>query len=492
MALIGATASGKSEMAFALAGSYPLEVVSADSIQVYRRLEVGAAKPARHMRLRVPHHMLDVADPTERYSAARYAREAGKALEGIYERGRVPLVVGGSGLYLRALLKGIFDGPGADAEVRERLEELAMKVGGEALYERLKALDPEAAVRIHPRDLRRVIRALEVVEKTGEPMSRLQREGRHRSFSDPLVLGLKWDRAALYARIDRRAEAMVRGGLAAEVKRLLDEGLPPGSPALEGLGYRHFLRVIHGEAEEEEALRLLKRDTRRYAKRQMTWFKNAPEVNWVEVSEDSQELALSALAREVEAYLKRKDALRGCSSPPENVVMIGFKGSGKSTVGSLLALRLGKEFLDLDRVIEELFSQETGRALTFREIYRELGERGFRALELRCLKETLKGEGKVIALGGGTPLAGPEAADLLRDRSLRVVFLHLEAEELFRRISQGGLPAFLDPNSPRESFQRLYEERLPLYRSIASLEMDGEGKTPEELVEEMATRLGFS
>ncbi len=491
VAIVGATASGKSGMAFALARSYPLEVVSADSIQIYRGLEVGAAKPPPEMRRQVPHHMLDVAEPTERYSAASYAREARKVLDGVYGRGRVPLVVGGSGLYLRALLKGIFNGPPADAGLRERLEELARREGDEVLHERLKAADPEAASRVHPRDRRRVIRALEVTERAGEPMSRLQREGRYRSFSHPLVLGLRWQRAALYARIDRRAEAMVKGGLAAEVRRLLDEGLPVGSPALEGLGYHHFVRVVRGELEEGEALRLLKRDTRRFAKRQTTWFKKVPEVRWVDVSEENQELALSLLAREVEAYLKGRGVLGGSSARAENVILIGFKGSGKSTVGRLLARRLGRHFLDLDGAIEKKFFQERGRSLTFREIYRELGEKNFRALELRCLEEALSGGGKVIALGGGTPLAAPEAAELLRGGSLRVVLLHLEAEELFRRISPGELPAFLDPHSPRESFQRLYEERLPLYRSVASLEVAGEGKSPEELVEEVAARLGL-
>jgi len=278
--ITGPTGTGKTEVAVRLASRLRVEVVSADSRQVYRGMDIGTAKPTREQRAAVPHHLVDVVDPDERYNAARFRKEAREAISAILGRGKLPLVVGGTGLYIRALLRGLLPAPPADPEVRRELKALLDREGVQALHARLEAVDPEAAKRIHPRDPVRIIRALEIHRLTGAPLGPPTHWRRSRPEWTTLLVGLTRPRPSLYAALDARVERMVARGLEEETRRLLDAGYGPAPPAI---GYRHFVRVIQGQWSEPEAIRLMKRDTRQYAKRQWTWFAREPGIRWVDV-----------------------------------------------------------------------------------------------------------------------------------------------------------------------------------------------------------------
>lgn len=281
-AIVGPTGSGKSALALEVAERLPgVEIVSCDSQAIYRGLDIGTAKPTAEERARVPHHLIDVVDPAEEFSAARFVEEAEAAIADIRGRGGTPLLVGGTGLYLRSLLRGIFEAPPKDEKLRRRLEERARTEGPDALHAELARVDPETASRLPPTDILRVVRALEVHALTGKPLSAHHREHesmppRHRA----LVLGLTPPREELYRRIDGRAESMFRAGLVDEAVRVAAE---PGARArLERLmGYREALLLAEGAISREEALERTRREQRRYAKRQLTWFRAMPEVEWL-------------------------------------------------------------------------------------------------------------------------------------------------------------------------------------------------------------------
>ncbi len=279
-ALVGATASGKTAVAIALARKIGAEIVNADSLQVYRELNIGTAKPTDAERALVPHHLIDVVDPPDPYDAARYSVEARQVLAALARRGVPPLVVGGTGLYLRALLSGLFAEGGPAAAVRERLRGELQDLGLPALYQRLLHLDPATADRLHPHDTYRIIRALEVKEATGKPLSKFINA--HRFQDAPykvLKLGLILPREELYQRIETRVEIMLAQGWLTEVQGLLTR-YPPNLKPLQALGYRHLINYLTGRWGQEEALTLLARDTRRYAKRQLTWFGSDKEIKW--------------------------------------------------------------------------------------------------------------------------------------------------------------------------------------------------------------------
>jgi tRNA dimethylallyltransferase len=279
-ALVGATAVGKTAVAIALAQKIGAEIVNADSLQIYRELDIGTAKPTREERAHVPHHLIDVADPPEPYDAARYCREGREVLAALQRRGVPPLVVGGTGLYLRALLAGLFPEGEPTAGVRERLRGELQDLGLPALYQRLLYLDPATADRLHPHDTYRIIRALEVMEATGRPLSEFINA--HHFQDVPfrvLKLGLTLPREELYQRIETRVEIMLEQGWLEEVQGLL-ERYPPDLKPLQALGYRHLINYLTGRWSWEEALTLLARDTRRYAKRQLTWFGSDKEIRW--------------------------------------------------------------------------------------------------------------------------------------------------------------------------------------------------------------------
>jgi tRNA dimethylallyltransferase len=290
--IVGPTAVGKTEISLAIAEEVGAEIISADSMQVYRGMDIGTAKPTPRERARVPHHLIDVADPKEEFSAGRFVQLADEAIEDIRLRGKIPLVVGGTGMYIRALTEGLFEGPGADFALREELMDAERKEPG-ALYNMLKKADPKAAEKIHPSDIRRTIRALEVFQKSGKPISESQSQwgargsgrgsdgGRH----DCKIAGLTMPRPELYRRIDARVDKMLDDGFLDEIKTLRDEGCTREMPSMHALGYKQLMAHLDGELSLDDAVRLIKRDTRHYAKRQYTWFNGQEGVQWVDISD---------------------------------------------------------------------------------------------------------------------------------------------------------------------------------------------------------------
>ena len=281
LAILGPTASGKSALALQTSQILGGEIVNCDSMQVHRLLSVGTAKPTRQQQSQVPHHLYDIIDPAEFFSAGQYMVRARGVCQEIAGRGRVPVVVGGTGLYLRGLLEGIFPGPGRSANVRDRLREIARCRGANYLHQLLRKRDPEAFCRIQPGDEKRIVRALEVYWATGKPITDLQaRKEPLRGFAI-LKIGLNLPRSTLCDRINGRILEMFSSGLIEETKELLARGYRPHSKGFEALGYRHAIAFLEGDLSREMAIGLTQRDTRRYAKRQMTWFRKEAEVHWI-------------------------------------------------------------------------------------------------------------------------------------------------------------------------------------------------------------------
>jgi len=279
--VLGPTAVGKSRVAVDLALRFGGEVVSGDSIQVYRGFDIGTDKPTPELKRGVPHHLIDIVGPEVQFTAADFVREALAAARDIAGRGGIPIVAGGTGLYIKALVDGLFPGPGRDPAVRAALESEAREAGLEALFRRLEAVDPEYARKIGDRDRVRIIRALEVHAATGRPISEHFRATESPVKGRTVVgLGLRLEREELRRRIDDRVERMFERGFVEEVRMLLERGVPEGSPPFRALGYGRVLRHLKGEIGRDEAVDLTKTDTRRYAKRQMTWFRKMDGVAW--------------------------------------------------------------------------------------------------------------------------------------------------------------------------------------------------------------------
>ncbi len=274
---------GKTALSLDLAARLDAEIVNADSMQVYRGMDIGTAKPTRAERSLVPHHLIDVADPDEPFDAARYAALARSAIEVLHGRGKAVLVVGGTGLYMKALEKGICPGAPAAPEVRDELLREALEHGLDALYRELLHVDPVLAGRIHPRDRQRIVRGLEVHRATGKPLSEWQDDhGFSQSLYRTVKIFLYRDRDELYGRIDRRVDAMMEQGFPDEVRRLLDMGYGPGLKSMQSLGYKQLVCAAQGLYALDAAVDEIKRKTRHYAKRQMTWFRADPEFLWVD------------------------------------------------------------------------------------------------------------------------------------------------------------------------------------------------------------------
>jgi tRNA dimethylallyltransferase len=283
----GPTASGKSDLAIRLAESFSGEIVNADSMQIYRRMDIGTAKPSPEQLRRVPHHLLDTVDPDQPFSASDFCRAADAAIAGIISRGKRVIVCGGTGLYIRALTKGLLDSPGGDEALRDELRAYAETAGSAALHARLAHIDPGAALLIHPNDQFRIIRALELCQITGRPVSELRSEhGFAQDRYRTLKIGLDCERAKLYDRIDARVELMLQNGFVAEVHALLSAGYSHDLKPLRSLGYRQLCDYLRGELSLDDAVTLIKRDTRHYAKRQLTWFRRDGEINWIEYPEN--------------------------------------------------------------------------------------------------------------------------------------------------------------------------------------------------------------
>jgi tRNA dimethylallyltransferase len=288
--IVGPTGAGKSALAMEVAERLNCEIVNADSRQFYRGMDLGTAKPSAEDRARVSHHLIDVRQPDEALDVAEFAQLARAAIEEIAARGRNPLVVGGSGLYLRVIRGGIFRGPAASAEIRDRLAKVAAEQGVAHLHLRLRELDPEAANRIGRNDLYRIVRALEVFELTGETISAHQQRHRFADLGyDTLTVGVAVEREKLYAAIDARFDAMVAAGLVAEVRALAEAGYSPDRPPLSTIGYKQIAMYLRGEIAIDDAVARARQESRRLAKRQLTWFRREPEIVWLDPERGAQD-----------------------------------------------------------------------------------------------------------------------------------------------------------------------------------------------------------
>ena len=308
--LCGPTAVGKTELSLQIAERFSCEIVGVDSMQVYRFMDIGTAKPTLAERKRIPHYLIDIVDPDYNYTLGRFVNDANEAIETICTHGKIPLLTGGTGLYLKGLLEGLFDenvlAPGNDAgdgreKTRTSRQEIRKKLeaqGNTDLYRQLKAVDPDSAERIHTNDTQRLLRALDIYYSTGIPWSQhLANQSRKNSQYKTLKIGLTRPRKELYTRINQRVQFMVEQGLLAEVKKLLSMGYDSELKSMKSLGYRHMVNYLNGNWTWEEALEILARDTRHYAKRQYTWLNNDPEIIWHDVREND------TIIREIENFL---------------------------------------------------------------------------------------------------------------------------------------------------------------------------------------------
>ncbi len=299
--LTGPTASGKSAVGIELARRIGGEILSLDSMAVYRGLDIGTAKPTASERAAVPHHLIDLIEPWDDVSVAQYLAAAETAAQDILARGHQPLFVGGTPLYLKALLRGLFSGPPADWELRHQLDEIARNDGPQRLHELLAAVDPAAAAKLHPNDARRLIRALEVHHHTGRPISEHQSQFAAGHAADACrVFVLNWPREELVRRIDARVEAMFACGWLEEVRRLLASGHPLSRTAAQAVGYCEIIEHFAGERDLPATIELIKLRTRQFAKRQLTWFRSLSECTWIEVAEP---FAPSALVEQIATRL---------------------------------------------------------------------------------------------------------------------------------------------------------------------------------------------
>lgn len=320
--LVGPTAVGKSEIGLRLARGLGTELLTADSRQVYRGMDIATDKPAIEQRRGVPHRLIDVVDPDEPFNAGQYRTLALREIERLYSERRVPLVVGGTGLYVRTLIHGLCDAPPADEALRTSLLREAEVRGRYFLHEELTRIDPQSAARLHPHDEVKIVRALEVYYRSGRRLSEVQQ--RHGFTEQPfsvLMVGLNRDRSQLYRRIDARVEAMFERGVVEETADLLNQGYRRDSGAMKGLGYQQIAGYLSGDYDRAEALRLLQRDTRHFAKRQLTWFRKEPGLQWWSLNEqDSPEEVAGRLLETVQSFL-RELAHRRSAEMPASLIM---------------------------------------------------------------------------------------------------------------------------------------------------------------------------
>lgn len=303
--IVGPTAVGKSRIALEIAKAFETDILTADSRQVYRGMDIGTDKPTADQLKEVTHRLIDLVEPDQPFNTGLYRRYAVQAIEDLYHGRRLPLVVGGTGLYIRTLLKGLCEAPPADPILRASLRRDAQKHGRDYLYAQLVACDPVTAARLHPRDQSKVLRALEVHRLSGRPMVEFQQK--HGFTEGPftsLVIGLNRGREALYRRIEQRIDWQFANGLVDETKRLLARGYSRDLSALKGLGYRHVSSYLVGEYDAEEMVARFKRDTRRFAKRQMTWFRKESGIHWMMI-EESEPVALTTdrILQQIDAFL---------------------------------------------------------------------------------------------------------------------------------------------------------------------------------------------
>lgn len=310
LAIVGPTGSGKTKTAIHLCQHMNAEIVSMDSMQIYRRMDIGTAKPSEEELDAVKHHMIDIVDPDQLFTVSMYREMAVKAIDDILSRGKTPILVGGTGLYLQALSYEMTLGEnGADSELRKELNRIADTSGGpEKLHQRLRAVDPISAQKLHPHDIRRVIRALEIFETTGKRKGEQAEETKKEGPYHILVYGLSLPRDQMYARINARVDEMIEQGLVDEVKTLLEDGIQPRKEggAMQAIGYKEIVSALQGEMEIYEAVALIKQGSRRYAKRQWTWFRRDNRTQWFDWTEyDSHESLLEALKQKIQMDISK-------------------------------------------------------------------------------------------------------------------------------------------------------------------------------------------
>ncbi len=300
LVLIGPTAVGKTKMSIEIAKALGCEIISGDSMQVYRQMDIGTAKITKEEMQGIPHHLIDIHEPDEAYSVAEFQEECSRLIADIHARGKLPFIVGGTGLYVESVCYGFqFAEAGEDKAFRQEQADYAERYGAEALHARLAEVDPESALRLHPHDQRRIIRALEIYHLTGIPLSAQLKSQTRESPYQLCLVGLTMDRQMLYKRIEARIDEMLEQGLVEEVSSLLDKGYGPDLVSMQGLGYKQIISYLQGEATLEEAVAILKRDTRRFAKRQLSWFRHMKEIQWVDVTDTGNFLANFAAIRDI-------------------------------------------------------------------------------------------------------------------------------------------------------------------------------------------------
>lgn len=286
LVLLGPTAVGKTNISQCLAKQYNCEVISADSMQVYRHMNIGTAKASATELADIPHHLIDVCEPDQAFSVSDYQLLATQAIANIHERGKLPFIVGGTGLYIQSVCYEYeFTEGGADEAFRLEQRQYAEQHGAEALLDKLRVVDPETALRLHHNDQRRVIRALEVVHLTGITMSEQMRLQKRTTPYNLCMIGLTMERSQLYARIEQRIDLMLEQGLVEEVRQLMNQGFTENMTAMQGLGYKEVVAYLLGKISYDETIYLLKRDTRHYAKRQLSWFRRMKDINWIDLSD---------------------------------------------------------------------------------------------------------------------------------------------------------------------------------------------------------------
>jgi len=285
--IVGPTCSGKTNLSLKLSQLIPSEIISADSRQIYKHLDIGTAKPSKNQLKKATHHLIDILDPSENYDASLFEKDAEKIIDEIFKKNKTPIIVGGSGLYIKALIDGIFGTVDKDEEYRKELHQKRKEYGNELLYKELKKVDPESAAKMLPQNWKRVMRALEVYHTTGEPIwkhhqkqsSSTENKYKFKQF------GLNWDRKILYENIDKRVGEMIENGFVDEVKNILFEGYDKNLNSLNTVGYKEIIQHLDGKISLERAIELIKRNTRHYAKRQMTWFRKDKRIYWFDVNE---------------------------------------------------------------------------------------------------------------------------------------------------------------------------------------------------------------
>ena len=305
LALVGPTAVGKTKLSLRLAQDLKGEIISADSMQIYKGMDIGTAKASREERDLVPHHLIDIVDPDEEFSVADFQEEVDELIPKIDQQGKLPMLVGGTGLYVKSVIEGfIFPDMEKDWDLRNRLEEEAEEKGTEYVHDKLKEIDPKLADKLHPNDLRRVIRGIEVYRQTGKTSTHFKEKAKERPPRyDAVKIGLFREREKLYDRINKRVDQMIDQGLIEEVRSLYQQGYDLELTSMQALGYKQLINHFEGEYDLEEAIRLIKRDTRHFAKRQLTWFKRDDNIKWFDVGEYEFEELVTAVKSEISEAL---------------------------------------------------------------------------------------------------------------------------------------------------------------------------------------------